>query len=48
MTAYLAEHPEFAQRLYRIIEETRAVYGEPLPMDGGRQPFDYQRRRVLN
>jgi hypothetical protein len=43
MTAYLAEHPEFAQRLLEIIQEVRAQGYEPVPMDRVKQPFDYER-----
>jgi hypothetical protein len=45
MTAYLAEHPEFAERLFRIVEESRAVNGPPLPLPPHvRTPFDFERR----
>jgi hypothetical protein len=45
MTAYLAAHPEFAQRLFRIVEESRAVNGPPMPLPPYvRTPFDFERR----
>jgi hypothetical protein len=45
MTAYLAEHPEFAQRLCHILEETRRVNGPPAPLPPHvRTPFDFDRR----
>ncbi|HEX6369356.1 MAG TPA: hypothetical protein VF006_10515 [Longimicrobium sp.] len=45
MTAYLAERPGFAQELSRILEESRAVNGPPLPLPPHvRTPFDFDRR----
>ena len=44
MTAYLAEHPELANRLLEILHEVRAQGYEPVPMDRVKQPFDYDRR----
>jgi hypothetical protein len=44
MTEYLAKHLEFAQRLRRILEESRAQGFEPISMAGVKQPFDYERR----
>jgi hypothetical protein len=45
MAAYLAAHPEFAQRLFRIVEESRAVNGPPMPLPPYvRTPFDFERR----
>jgi hypothetical protein len=45
MTQYLAERPEFAERLFRLIEESRAVNGPPLPLPPHvRIPFDFDRR----
>jgi hypothetical protein len=45
MTAYLAEHPEYAQHLFRIVEQSRAVNGPPLPLPPNvRTPIDFERR----
>lgn len=45
MTQYLADHPEFAERLFRILEGSRAVNGPPLPLPPHvRTPFDFDRR----
>lgn len=45
MTQYLAERPEFAERLSRLIAESRAVNGPPLPLPPYvRIPFDFDRR----
>lgn len=45
MTQYLAERPGFAQELSRILEESRAVNGPPLPLPPHvRIPFDFDRR----
>lgn len=45
MTAYLAEHPEYAAELLRILEESRVVNGPPLPLPPyTRTPFDFDRR----
>ena len=47
MTRYLAEHPEYAEEFYRVIEETRALYGPPAPLPPHvRTPFDYAPRTV--
>jgi hypothetical protein len=46
MTAYLAEHPEYAKRLLEILAETRAQGYEPMSMEGVKQPFDYEPRYV--
>lgn len=44
MTAYLAEHPEFAESL-REVDRQLADWGvEPMSMAGVRQPFDYAPR----
>lgn len=43
---YLESSPQEYARLLRIIEETRAIFGEPMPMDGVKQPFDYERRKA--
>ena len=47
MTQYLAERPEFAERLYRLSPELDAMGLEPMSMEGVRQPFDYAPRVVL-
>lgn len=45
MTQYLAERPGFAENLLRILEESRAVNGQPLPLPPHvRTPFDFDRR----
>jgi hypothetical protein len=44
MTQYLAQRPEFAQRLQEILDEGRALGYEPMSMEGVRQPFDYAPR----
>ena len=45
MAQYLDERPEFAQQLLRILEESRAVNGPPLPLPPHvRTPFDFDRR----
>ena len=45
MTAYLAEHPDFAERLFRIVAQSRAVNGPPLPLPAHvHTPFDFVRR----
>lgn len=45
MTQYLAERPEFAENLFRILEESRAVNGQPIPLPPHvRTPFDFDRR----
>ena len=45
MTTYLAANPEFAQRLFRIVAESRAVNGPPSPLPPHvRTPFDFERR----
>jgi anti-sigma factor RsiW len=44
MTAYLAEHPELANRLLEILQEAHARGFEPISMEGVKQPFDYERR----
>lgn len=45
MAAYLAEHPEFAEYLCRIVAQSRAVNGPPAPLPPNvRIPFDYERR----
>jgi hypothetical protein len=45
MTRYLAEHPEYAEYLYRVIEESRAVNGPPSPLPPHvRTPYDFDRR----
>jgi hypothetical protein len=43
---YLENSPEEYARLVRIIEEAQAAGYEPMPMDGVRQPFDYERRKT--
>jgi hypothetical protein len=45
MTAYLAERPELAEEIFRLLEESRAVNGPPLPVPTHvRIPFDFVRR----
>jgi hypothetical protein len=45
MTQYLAERPHFAENLLRILEESRAVNEQPLPLPPHvRTPFDFDRR----
>lgn len=44
MTHYLAERPEFADRLRRLSRELDAMGWEPVSMHGVRQPFDYAPR----
>lgn len=45
MMVYLAEHPEFADRLFRVVVESRAVNGPPLPLPAYvHMPFDFDRR----
>lgn len=46
MTQYLAERPEFAERLYRLSRELDALGLEPAPLHDVRQPFDYAPRTV--
>ncbi|HEU0299017.1 MAG TPA: hypothetical protein VFR37_06165 [Longimicrobium sp.] len=46
MTQYLAERPEFAERLYGLSRELDAIGLEPAPLHGVRQPFDYTPRTV--
>lgn len=41
---YLETSPQDYARLLRIVEEARAAGFEPMPMDGVRLPFDYERR----
>jgi hypothetical protein len=43
---YLESSPQEYARLLRIIQEARAAGYEPIPMDGVRQPFDYERRKT--
>lgn len=47
MTAYLAAHPEYAEFLLRMLEQSRAQGYEPVPMDRVKQPFDYVRIQTL-
>ena len=42
---YLESSPREYERLRRIIRESRAAGYAPVPMDGVRQPFDYERRK---
>jgi hypothetical protein len=44
MTAYLAERPEFAERIRELSRYMDAMGWEPMSMDGVRQPFDYPPR----
>jgi hypothetical protein len=45
MTQYLAERPELAEEIFRLLEESRAVNGLPLPLPPHvRTPFDFDRR----
>jgi len=45
MTAYIAAHPDFADRLFRVVAESRAVNGPPLPLPAYvHTPFDFDRR----
>jgi hypothetical protein len=46
MTAYMAEHPEFAEELRQIHRQLEAWGAEPMSMEGVRQPFDYETRRT--
>lgn len=46
MTAYLAQHPEFAEELRQIDRQLAAWGVEPMSMEGVRQPFDYAPRRL--
>ena len=46
MTAYLAEHPEFAEELRQIHRQLEAWGVEPMSLQGVRQPFDYETRRT--
>ena len=48
MTAYLAEHPEFAEELRQIHRRLIASGVEPMSMEGVRQPFDYAPRLTVN
>lgn len=41
---YLRNHPAEYERLRRIVQEVRAQGFEPIPMDGVKQLFDYDRR----
>jgi hypothetical protein len=43
---YLESSPLDYERLLRIVEEARAAGFEPMPMNGVRQPFDYERRKA--
>ena len=42
MTQYLAERPEFAERIRELSRYMDAMGWEPVSMDGVRQPFDYE------
>jgi len=44
MTAYLAERPAFAEQIREFSRYMDAMGWEPMPMDGVRQPFDYEPR----
>jgi hypothetical protein len=45
MTQYLAERPELAEEIFRLLEESRAVNGPPVPLPPHvRIPFDFERR----
>lgn len=46
MTAYLAEHPEFANRLCQLSRELDVLGWEPASMESVRQPFDYDPRMI--
>jgi hypothetical protein len=46
MTAYLAEHPEFAEELRQIHRQLEAWGVEPMSMEGVRQSFDHETRRT--
>jgi hypothetical protein len=43
MTAYLAEHPEFADEIRRVTRALDEVGLDAMPMDRVKQPFDYER-----
>lgn len=45
MTQYLAERPELADEIHRLLEESRAVNGPPVPLPPHvRIPFDFEPR----
>jgi hypothetical protein len=46
MTEYIATHPGFLEDLRRIHRQLEAWGVEPMSMEGVRQPFDYEPRRI--
>jgi hypothetical protein len=45
MTQYLAERPQFAERLRRLSRALDAIGWKQMSMEGVRQPFDYAPRK---